>query len=226
MGHPSQAGYLPGLLNHSWCTPEWILKICREALGVEQFDLDPCSNPTSVVNAKTEFRLPERNGLLESWDEYDTIFVNPPYGVAHVHKTTLLEYEGVWSECPEKDEYYTSSIDQWIDKCAATSSRIIALIPVTPETRAWRESIWDRATAICFLNKRAKFIDPKTGELCTQGFPKPQALIYWGPISGYLLFKESTSKIGTTIPCGVLLAVMEAQYGEQENEATESRGMV
>lgn len=51
-------------------------------------NLDPCSNEYSVVNAETEYRLPEHDGLKESWN-YPNIFVNPPYGIDKERGTTI-----------------------------------------------------------------------------------------------------------------------------------------
>jgi hypothetical protein len=59
-----------------WNTPPKYIKLIKEMFG--DVDLDPCSNESSMVDAKTKYILPI-NGLTESWD-YKRIFVNPPYG--------------------------------------------------------------------------------------------------------------------------------------------------
>ncbi len=63
----------------TWCTPSWI----TEALG--SFDLDPCSNERSTVQATYAYRLDRgEDGLklaTKKWiDPTSTrVFVNPPY---------------------------------------------------------------------------------------------------------------------------------------------------
>lgn len=208
MTHPSAKGYVPSLVNHSWCTPEWVLKACKKAVGTDQFSLDPCSNSTSIVHAKTEFRLPEKNGLHEEWN-YPTIFVNCPYGTCHVHKTLNTEFEGKWGDADKatKALYETTSIEDWLFKCSQAqveyNSHVLALIPATPETVGWRKWIWAYADAVCFVKKRIKFIDPVTGKLCTQGFPKPHAIVYWG--DNFKRFYDVMRDVGTVVPAGGLL---------------------
>ena len=103
--------------------------------------LDPCSNEWSIVNADTEFRLPEKDGLGEKWD-FKTIYVNPPYGTDREHGTT---------------------IKHWLYKCAHAfkvhDAEVLALVPVATNTSHWKEYVWGRASAVCFLyNTRLRFL--------------------------------------------------------------------
>lgn len=103
--------------------------------------LDPCSNEWSIVNADTEFRLPEKDGLGEKWD-FKTIYVNPPYGADREHGTT---------------------IKHWLYKCAHAfkvhDAEVLALVPVATNTSHWKEYVWGRASAVCFLyNTRLRFL--------------------------------------------------------------------
>lgn len=204
MTHPTAKGYIPTVKNHSWCTPEWILAACRAVFHVKQIDLDPCSNAVSIVNAKTEWRLTDGvNGLERDWSPFSSIFVNPPYGQAHLHGTECREWDpatqGSWGQADRivRQQYHTTSINDWIKKCAQYKE-VIALVPVTPETAAWKQYVWGTASAICFVGKRISFIDPTTGRLAKQGFPKPHALIYWG--EHYTQFQPVMREIGTVIP--------------------------
>ncbi len=61
-----------------WCTPKKYVDAVKKVFG-GKIALDPCSNEWSIVNAKTEYKLPEHDGLKESWD-FPTIYINPPYG--------------------------------------------------------------------------------------------------------------------------------------------------
>jgi hypothetical protein len=144
----------------NWGTPiKYIVPIRNFFRG--NISLDPCSNEYSIVNAETEYRLPKTDGLVEEWD-YPTIFVNPPYGSDRVRGTTIRN---------------------WLEKCDVSNklfdSEIIALVPVAPNTRHWKNHIFTRATAICFLSDtRLKFLE--NGKEGGKGAPMSCSLIYWG----------------------------------------------
>ena len=80
--------------NKDWGTPSKYVEAVK-AFFDGQIDLDPCSNDWSIVNAKVEYRLPNHDGLKESWS-YKKIFVNPPYG---------------------KDQQRGTGIKSWIHRC-------------------------------------------------------------------------------------------------------------
>lgn len=154
-----------------WCTPPKIVDAVRMFLGGISFD--PCSNKYSIVNAATECLLPETDGLSVEWD-YPTIFVNPPYG---------------------RDRNRNTSILDWIKKCSESrekyNSKIIALIPVATNTEHWKNYIFQKADAICFLkDTRLKFLDK--GSESNKGAPMACALIYWGPYAPH--FRDWFSK--------------------------------
>lgn len=142
-----------------WCTPPSIVESVRRVFG-GVIDLDPCSNPHSVVGAKTNYSLPEYDGLLESWD-FPTIYVNPPYGADKLRGTRIAHWFARMAEA------------------AAAGSNVIALVPVATNTGHWKRYVYPIASAICFLYQpRVRFFidgreDPK-------GAPMSCALIYYG----------------------------------------------
>jgi hypothetical protein len=125
-----------------------------------QIDLDPCANEHSLVGARVSYQLPEHDGLLESWD-YDTIYVNPPYGSDSVRGTRIAH---------------------WFDRmarAAATGSEIIALVPVATNTAHWKRYVYPVAGAICFLYEpRLRFYIH--GREDPRGAPMSCAVIYYG----------------------------------------------
>ncbi len=126
-----------------------------------QIDLDPCSSEYSIVQARVEYRLPEHDGLKESWD-YPTIYVNPPYGADRKRGTTIKHW---LARCAEAHELYRSEV--------------IALVPVAANTGHWKNSVFGRASAICFLyDTRLKFLE--NGKNGGKGAPMACAMIYWG----------------------------------------------
>jgi len=84
------AGRTINTLSQSWGTPHKYVNAVKEVFG-GYIDLDPCSNEYSVVNAKTEYRLPRHDGLKESW-KFPTIYVNPPYGIDKERGTTIKNW--------------------------------------------------------------------------------------------------------------------------------------
>lgn len=143
-----------------WCTPPSIVSSVKATFG-GAIDLDPCSNEHSLVGARREYRLPEVDGLRADWDAR-TIYVNPPYGSDPERGTRIMHWF------------------QRITSAVAEGSEVIALVPVAPNTRHWKEHVFPRASAICFLSEpRVRFYirgreDPK-------GAPMACAVVYWGP---------------------------------------------
>jgi len=160
--------------NQDWCTPPKYIKAVKDFFG--GISLDPCSNTKSIVKAKTEYMLPETDGLKASWD-YPTIYVNPPYGIDRAHQT---------------------SIKDWIKRCAEAhrkhGSEVLALIPVAVNTRHWKEHIFSQANSICFLaDTRLKFINGGNDK----GAPMACAMVYWGKKTDK--FYEHFSKYGAVV---------------------------
>ncbi len=154
------AGRSINSLSQEWGTPEKYVTAVREVLG-GVIHLDPCSNEHSIVRAKVEYRLPERNGLLDSWD-YPTIYVNPPYG---------------------RDQRSGTSIKNWLQRCSMAfrdyGSEVLALVPVATNTRHWKDYVFSDATSVCFLyDTRLRFLE--NGQDVGKGAPMSCAMIYWG----------------------------------------------
>ena len=175
-----------------WCTPFRYVSAVKEMFG-GVIDLDPCSNRWAIVKAKTEFSLPKKDGLNKKWN-YKTIYVNPPYGADRKRKTT---------------------IKNWLYKCVHANqhfhSEVLALIPVATNTSHWKEYIWGKATAVCFLYEtRLKFLE--NGEKEGKGAPMSCAMVYWG--KSYERFFNIFLQFGAIVDLRVLVG---KQIGSQIN---------
>lgn len=163
--------------SQNWCTPPRYVEAIRMFFG-GAIDLDPCSNSHSVVRARTEYRLPDADGLQESWN-FPTIYVNPPYGADRSRGTT---------------------IKNWLRRCSESHrshrSEILALIPVATNTSHWKHYVWGVASGIAFLyDTRLKFlVDGRDGG---KGAPMSCAMIYWG--SHFRRFDEVFSAFGAVV---------------------------
>ena len=161
----------------NWCTPPKYVDAVRRVFN-GKIALDPCSNEWSIVNAETEYRLPDQDGLRESWD-FATIYVNPPYG---------------------SDKERGTTIKHWLYKCAYAhkhyGSEVLALVPVATNTRHWKEYVWGRATAVCFLyDTRLRFLVDGKDE--GKGAPMSCAMIYWN--KSIDKFLEVFNKFGAVV---------------------------
>ncbi len=154
------AGRNINTLSQNWGTPHKYVKAVKEVF-CGHIDLDPCSNEYSIVKAKVEYRLPKYDGLKESWD-YQTIYVNPPYGIDKVRGTTIKSW---LARCAEAYEEY--------------SSEVLALVPIAANTDHWKKYVFTKARAICFLyDTRLRFLE--NGKESGKGAPMACAMIYWG----------------------------------------------
>lgn len=156
----------------SYPTPPFFLDLVREVMPV--IELDPASNPNSLVGAELTVFLPSwaeaigltdeeaealgiivGDGLAIDWGGLHT-FDNPPYGLAHNRK---------WAR-KNADE-------------AKKGSEIIALVPSAPGAKWFRpyrpKAYGGESDACCLWEGRIKF----------HGAPHPadfeNAVIYFGP---------------------------------------------
>lgn len=70
------AGYIATAKREDWNTPQVVVDLLRK-FWPRGIDLDPCSNPTSLVPATRRVMLPD-DGLEKAWT--GRVFVNPPFG--------------------------------------------------------------------------------------------------------------------------------------------------
>lgn len=150
------AGAIHSTGKNTYNTPERILAPIRSFWnGV--IELDPCSNLTSLVNAKDNIVWPARDGLVETWGSQKT-YVNPPFSVDK-----------------------KSVVGKWVSKAHVESqcgAEVIMLIPASPETDWWQNIIFPKAQGICWLDFRVTFVGEK------HCIPKPIALVYFGRYPG------------------------------------------
>jgi len=140
-----------------WNTPPKYITPIKQFFG-GKIDLDPCSNHFSLVEANTSFIYPTKDGLVDSWDG-DSIFVNPPYG----------RQEG-------------KSLYHWFQKGVAEhkhGKEMIFLVPVATNTKHFKEIVFKKFSAICFLSDtRLRFYT--NGSEDRKGAPMACCLCYLG----------------------------------------------
>jgi len=154
------AGRTVNSSSQDWCTPQKYVNAINEMFDGD-IELDPCSGDCSILNAKIEFILPKNDGLIEEWN-YRTIYINPPYGADRERGTTIKDW---LKKCYEANKKY--------------HSEILALVPVATNTGHWKQYVFGRASAMCFLyDTRLKFLIE--GSTNNKGAPMSCCMIYWG----------------------------------------------
>lgn len=180
--------------SQDWCTPRKYVETIRVFFG-GMIDLDPCSNKFSIVDAHTEYKLPKKDGLKESWD-FDTVFVNPPYGRAKNSQTSIYDW---FEKCYEAHKEY--------------GSEVLALVPVATNTSHWKEFVFGKARAVCFLSDtRLKFL--VNGSEDNKGAPMSCCMIYWG--KHFDKFLNHFSDHGAVVP-------VKQAYGKRKKPKAKSK---
>ncbi len=180
--------------NKDWGTPPKYVEAVKTFFD-GQIDLDPCSNDWSIVGARVEYRLPNHDGLKESWN-YKKIFVNPPYG---------------------RDQRRSTGIKSWIHRCEMAhkthASEVLALVPVAVNTAHWKQFIFGKARSVCFLaDTRLRFL--VNGEDGGKGAPMACCMVYWGP--DHDRFRKVFRKYGAVLPLDELQKQSHAHSEEGE----------
>jgi ParB family chromosome partitioning protein len=152
-----------------WCTPEYLLAAARDILGT--IDLDPCSNPFSIVHASREVMLPKWAGVARTAPQAlgtetifgdgtalaiewaGNIFFNPPY--AHKPMGRFME----------------RAVRLQLARCGSA----IGLLPSKTSLEVWHEHV-PAAPAVCFLDKRVTYRVPDGPDT---NAPFHSALVLW-----------------------------------------------
>jgi len=136
-----------------WYTPSNIVEAARNVLGF--IDLDPASSDKAneVVKAERYYTKAD-DGLKKDWA--GRVWMNPPYSHPEIG-------------------YFVGKLVEGFDDGSICSA--ITLTDATTDTK-WAHDLFERLSAICFVQRRVKFIQGDTGE---PGSPlKGQMFCYLG----------------------------------------------
>jgi hypothetical protein len=210
------AGAIASTGKTDYTTPEYMLRpvraFFRAVLGLppgihdpNPIDLDPCSNPRAEVFAHLNIQkeaLSQEQKLLAKhresvgirFEEGDgleidyagkRVFINPPfgYGIGRWIRKALFHSQ------TQPGAFLSPEIKPALS---------ILLVPETPDTEIWKDSVLMQAMGRCQIGHRPKFkgFDLITGEAVKNGIPKPCAYLYFGPEEFYPLFKQIFEVMG------------------------------
>lgn len=152
---------------NEWYTPLEFIEAARETMG--QIDLDPASCELANKNVKAKiFYTKEDDGLTKKWA--GKVWMNPPYASSLIGKFS--------------EKICTEFKDNHIQEACI-------LVNNATETK-WAQQLLSICSAICFVEKRIKFID-KNGN--PSGSPlQGQMIVYLGSTPD--LFRSAFEKFG------------------------------
>lgn len=135
-----------------YCTPQPIKTRLVDQLG-GLADLDPCYDPRGLRLARLCYDIRQgQNGLNLRWHGH--VWLNPPYSKP-----------GPWLERAAR-HYWAGLVDS-----------VTCIVNVQPGSRYWHRWVWEKATAVCFLEGRVAFLYDGVPE---NGNRYDQAVIYYG----------------------------------------------
>lgn len=144
--------------NNEWYTPAEYINAARAVMG--HIDTDPASSAIANETVGAEvFYTAEQDGLFRDW--WGNVWLNPPYS------------RGLLQKFAEK---LLKSIN------AEETKQAIVLVNNATETK-WGQLLISRASAVCFISGRIRFIDPAGVK---SGMPlQGQMALYYGHNPGF-----------------------------------------
>lgn len=108
-------------------TPAHVVDVLHRFAGAEGIGLDPATNPTSLVKARTKIMLPD-DGLAIDWRSRGLVWCNPPY----------------------------SAPEPWVFKGLSTADEVAFLVKQDTATE-WGRHLMSRGYVAVFFDQRLKF---------------------------------------------------------------------
>ena len=145
------------------CTPKKYVPYIHRFFS--PIDLDPCSNSTSLIEAKMKYILPDHNGLKDPW--IGKVYCNPPWG---------------W---PPDLNKHGMILSPWLNRCLThyqEGGRILLYLPYMPKARWWGNYIECRAHGICAISPSESMMFNSKEDLLNQfnPFHIDTAFVYFG----------------------------------------------
>jgi len=125
-----------------WYTPDWLLDMVKEVLGVIALDPASTARANERVNAESFFTK-EDNAITQNWDTEGSIFLNPPGGKKGGKSLTCLFWEKLMKSKFQDAIFLAYSIE-----ALQTTQNILDCDPIGE-------------FPFCVPKKRIKFISPE-----------------------------------------------------------------
>ena len=148
--------------NDAVCTPPEVYEPVLKAMGIERFDLDPCSHPRAIVPVKRRVLLPQyvhepiadatsgalnkrqeiifNDGLTVDWLGQD-VWKNPPYSQLQHAVATKKHPRGKYP---------------WLWKAANEAKCCAAFLPSRTASRWWHEGVLQEEGADILVQLRGR----------------------------------------------------------------------
>lgn len=174
---PTKAG------TEDWCTPAEVLEPVRRVFG-GHIDLDPCSNPHSIVCARRSVMLPKWREAYERKAVGEVLTQRVLASIGEAEEVIFADgLEVAWRGSTYVNPPYSAKpLGAFMAKASLEARRGVPTIMLTPsktDLRAWQAHV-PSAAAICFIKGRLDFIVPGgTGSACGTSAPMATALVLW-----------------------------------------------
>lgn len=158
---------------NEWYTPAYLLDAARAVLGT--FDVDPATSEIAqrTVQAGTYYTI-EDDGLAQEWP--GRVWMNPPYSQPEIKlfcDKLLVELE------------------------AGRTSDAIVLVNNATET-GWGQSLLRACAAVCFLERRVKFLDA-SGQAVNQPLQGQMMILFTDNKTKVQLFEDALMNYGAVL---------------------------
>lgn len=155
-----------------WCTPPEIVDVVRRTFG-GAIDLDPATNPHSVVRAATEIMLPKWSANVDADRDL----------AEREARGELLFADGIrvpWKGSVFTNPPYGYDLDAFMDRSVRASksdedASVIMLAPCKTSRKCWQRTV-PHAKAVCFIEGRVQYLLPGGARA---GATFSSALILW-----------------------------------------------
>jgi phage N-6-adenine-methyltransferase len=164
--------------HNEWNTPPEFLADVRRLDARRRIGLDPCSNATSLVNARTNYTLRD-NGLAQPWRGHGLVFVNPEY-------TDV----GPWVD---------KGLTEFVAAPAYGRDQLVMLITAKTDTQ-WFHKGALRYPRQCFVEGRIKFLRPVAGVNRVKGNGRFASLVLYAG-EHVVQFEKLFGQWGWVPPC-------------------------
>jgi phage N-6-adenine-methyltransferase len=147
--------YTPATRQDEWQTPPDLYRKLNDEF---HFTIDAAATGSNALCV--QFFSKENSAFDQGWWGPVWAFCNPPYA-----------------------RYVQPNLEKWIElfyRQSQMGTGVVALIPATPETKAWWKYIHGKAE-IRWIEGRLKYVDPATGTVPKSGAKFASAIVIWHP---------------------------------------------
>lgn len=156
-----------------WQTPNDIIYDILDFLKIDKFNMDVCCDQFHIP-AKYYITKSRVNVRKTISDDGRTVVKNHISNV----DTFTTEWEGLCFMNPPF-KFADKFVKRAIDQVQKNKCKVVALLPVRPETEYWHSCVFKHANMICFINQKINF-NSRGRVIKGSGNPSPVCIVFFG----------------------------------------------